>query len=64
MQYIENALIHVDTKIIAKYGGVKPISSRLIELKTLPLTLGASGVSIDSYETWISRRLRLPEVEQ
>ena len=33
MQYIENALISVDTGIMAKYGGVKGTSKRLIELR-------------------------------
>ena len=64
MQYIENALRHVDAVIIEKYGGVHDISERFIELKMLPLSLGATRVSIDSYETWVSRRLRMPEAEQ
>ena len=64
MQYIDNALRHVDAVGIAKYGGVRAISIRFRELKTLPLSLGATKVSIDSYETWVSRRLRMPEVEQ
>ena len=59
IQYIEKALVKLDTSIIAKYGGVKGISKRLIELKTLPRSKGATGVSIDSYETWVSRRLRM-----
>ena len=61
IQYIENALIHVDTDIIAKYGGVREISERMIYLKDLPKSVGATGVSIDSYETWVSGRLRVPE---
>ena len=36
MQYIEKALVKLDTAIIAKYGGVKGISKRLIELKHFP----------------------------
>ena len=63
MQYIENALVKLDTAIVAKYGGVKGISKRLIELKTLPRSKGATGVSIDSYETWVSRRLRMPDAD-
>ena len=63
MQYIENALVQLDTAIVAKYGGVKGISKRLIELKTLPRSKGATGVSIDSYETWVSRRLRMPDAD-
>ena len=50
IRYIENALVKLDTAIVAKYGGVKGISKRLIELKTLPRSKGATGVSIDSYE--------------
>ena len=63
MQYIENALVKLDTAIVAKYGGVKGISKRLIELKTLPRSKGATEVSIDSYETWISRRLRMLDAD-
>ena len=63
MQYIENALVKLDTAIVAKYGGVKRISKRLIELKTLPRSKGATGVSIDSYETWVSRRLRMLDAD-
>ena len=63
MQYIENALVKLDTAIVAKYGGVKGISKRLIELKTLPRSKGATGVSIDGYETWVSRRLRMPDAD-
>ena len=47
MQYIENALVKLDTAIVAKYGGVK----------------GATGASIDGYETWVSRRLRMPDAD-
>ena len=63
MQYIENALVKLDTAIVAKYGGVKGISKRLIALKTLPRSKGATGVSIDGYETWVSRRLRMPDAD-
>ena len=63
IQYIEKALVKLDTSIIAKYGGVKGISKRLIELKTLPRSKGATGVSIDGYETWVSRRLRMLDAE-
>ena len=59
IQYIENALIKFDTVIIEKYGGVKGASKRLIELKSLPRSKGATGVSIDGYENWVSRRLRM-----
>ena len=63
MQYIENALVKLDTAIVAKYSGVKGISKRLIELKTLPRSKGATGVSIDGYETWVSRRLRMLDAD-
>ena len=63
MQLIENAIVNVDTGIMAKYGGVQGISDRLIELESLPKSEGTTGVSIDSYETWVSRRLRLPDAD-
>ena len=59
MQYIENAIINLDTELMAKYGGFQRTSKRLIELKTLPRSKGTTGVSIDGYETWVSRRLRV-----
>ena len=64
IQYFKNAILNVDRKIIAKYGGVNEIARQYRELINLPLSLGATKVSIDSYETWVSRRLRMPEVEQ
>ena len=59
MQYIENAIINLDTELMGKYGGFQGTSKRLIELKTLPKSKGTTGVSIDGYETWVSRRLRV-----
>ena len=59
MQYIENAIINLDTELMGKYGGFQGTSKRLIELKTLPRSKGTTGVSIDGYETWVSRRLRV-----
>ena len=63
MQYIENALISVDTGIMAKYGGVKGTSKRLIELRNLPQSKGDTGAAIDRYETWVSRRLRMVDAD-
>ena len=60
IKYIETAIIHADTRIIAKYGGVEEISDRLIELKDLPKSSGP-GATIDDYETWVSDRLRAEE---
>ena len=62
MQYIETALRRVDTAILAKYGGIKGASKRLIELRNLPKSKNDTGASIDSYEMWVSRRLRLLDV--
>ncbi len=59
MQFIENALRKVDTAILAKYGGIKRASKRLIELRNLPKSKSAIGALIDSYETWVSPRLRI-----
>ena len=61
IQHIEAALNIADTRIIAKYGGVKAISDRLIELKDLPQSSGSFGPTIDDYETWVSDRLRAEE---
>ena len=63
IQYFKNAILNVDRKIIAKYGGVNEIARQYRELNNLPLSLGATKVSIDSYETWVSRRLRIPEAD-
>ena len=60
IKYIETALIHADTRIIAQYGGVEEISDRLMELKELPQSSGP-GATIDDYETWVSDRLRAEE---
>ena len=64
MKYIQNALISVDTGIMAKYGGVKGTSKRLIELRNLPQSKGDTGAAIDSYETWVSRRLRMVDADR
>ena len=64
IRYIENVLVTVDTVVISKYGRVQEISDRLMELKNLPKSKATTGASIDSYETWVSRRLRLPEAAQ
>ena len=61
IQHIETAIIHADTRIIAKYGGVEAISDRLIELKDLPQSSGSFGPTIDDYETWVSDRLRVQD---
>ena len=63
LQYIENAISNLDTELMAKYGGFQGASKHLIELKTLPKSKGATGVSIDGYETWVSRRLRVPDTD-
>ena len=61
---IENAVLSGETDIIAKYGGLQEVSERLSYLKNLPKTSGSFGPTIDSYETWVSDRLRMQEVDQ
>ena len=63
MQYIENAIIKGDQTVMGKYGGFQGATLRLIELRKLPQSKGATGVSIDSYETWVSRRLRMLDAD-
>ena len=63
MQYIENALRKANNAILAKYGGVKGASKRLIGLRNLPKSKSDTGASIDSYETWVSPRLRILDSE-
>ena len=60
IKYIENAVLTVDTEVLAKYGGVQGISKRLSFLKDLPKSSGP-GATIDDYETWVSDRLRVLE---
>ena len=61
IQHIENALRTVDRATIARYDGVKGITKRLRELKDLPKSSSAVGVTIDGFETWVSDRLRVQE---
>ena len=63
MQYIENALRIANSAIMEKYGGVQGASLRLIELRNLPRSKNKSKSMIDSYEMWVSRRLRLLDSE-
>ena len=60
IKYIEEAVLSVDTDIIAKYGGLLGISERLSYLKNLPKSSGP-GATIDGFETWVSSRLRVQE---
>ena len=57
---IEEAVLSLDTDIIAKYGGVSGIAKRMRYLKDLPKSSGP-GATIDDYETWVSDRLRAEE---
>ena len=61
IQHIEDALLTVDRATIARYDGVKGITKRLRELKDLPKSSSAVGVTIDGFETWVSDRLRVQE---
>ena len=60
MHSIEEAVLSLDTDIIAKYGGLQGVSDRLSYLKNLPKSSGP-GATIDDYETWVSDRLRAEE---
>ena len=61
IQAIEEAVLSLDTDIIAKYGGLQGISDRLSYLKNLPKSSGSVGATIDGFETWVSSRLRAQE---
>ena len=63
MQQIEDVMRRGDRAGLSKYGGFQGATMRLIELRKLPQSKGASGASIDGYETWVSRRLRLLDAE-
>ncbi len=58
---IEEAVLSLDTDIIAKYGGLQGVSERLSCLKNLPKTSGSVGATIDGYATWVSDRVRAEE---
>ena len=60
IKYLENAVLTVDTEVLAKYGGVSGIAKRMRYLKDLPKSSGP-GATIDDYETWVSDRLRAQE---
>ena len=63
MQQIEDVMRRGDRAGLSKYGGFQGATMRLIELRKLPQSKGASEASIDSYETWVSRRLRMLDAE-
>ena len=63
MQLIENAILKVDTIFMAKYGGVQAASMRLLALRKLPKSKVEPEASIDSYEIWVSSRLRMLDVD-
>ena len=61
MQYIENAIINLDTELMGKYGGLQGIAERRSYLKNLPKSSGSIGVTVDGFETWVSYRLNAQE---
>ena len=63
MQQIEDVMRRGDRAGLSKYGGFQGATLRWIELRKLPQSKGASGASIDGYETWVSRRLRMLDAE-
>ena len=58
---IEEAVLSLDTDIIAKYGGLQGVSDRLSYLKNLPKASGSVGATIDGFETWVSSRVKVVE---
>ena len=63
MQQIEYVMRRGDRARLSKYGGFQGATLRLIELRKFPQSKGASGASIDSYDTWVSRRLRMLDAD-
>ena len=63
MQLIEKAILKVDTIFMAKYGGVQAAAMRLLALRKLPKSKVEPEAAIDSYEIWVSRRLRMLDVD-
>ena len=63
MQQIEDVMRRGERAGLSKYGGFQGATLRLIELRKLPKSKGATGVSIDGYETWVSRRLRMLDAD-
>ena len=57
---IEEAVLSLDTDVIAKYGGLQGIAERMSYLKNLPKSSGP-GATIDGFETWVSDRLKAQE---
>ena len=58
---IEDAVLSLDTDVIAKYGGLQGIAERMSYLKNLPKSSGSIGVTVDGFETWVSFRLNAQE---
>ena len=58
---IEEAVLSLDTDVIAKYGGLQGIAERMSYLKNLPKSSGSIGVTVDGFETWVSYRLNAQE---
>ena len=56
---IEQAILTGDRRVCADYGDVNGASDRLIALRELPTATRDRGRSIESFETWVSRRLRM-----
>ena len=63
MQQIEDVMRRGDRAGLSKYGGFQGATLRLIELRKLPQSKGTTGISIDGYETWVSRRLRMLDAD-
>ena len=63
MQLIENAILKLDARFMAKYGGLQAASRRLLALRKLPKSKVESEAAIDSYEIWVSSRLRMLDVD-
>ena len=60
---IREALGSEDEDVLAEYGDVNGASDRLIALRELPTATRDRGRSIDSFGTWVSRRLRMLDAD-
>ena len=63
MQLIEKTIISMNKEILAKYGGLTAISNKYMTLQKLPKSKVEPEASIDSYEIWVSCRLRILDVD-
>ena len=61
MIQIEDVMRRGDRAGSSKYGGFQGATLRLLESRNLPKSKGATGVTIDGFETLVSDRLRMQD---